>query len=232
VSQELAERSPSTMFERRHHALTTGLLLLAVAAVMTIVVIADPTGSPLQPLDDRWLSFMENHRTAWLTRAAKTMSTIGSATVTFPLRALVVVVLLIRRRWLQLGAFVGATVCAELCIGPLKAIVDRPRPVDALLAVDSASFPSGHAIAAAVTALGLVFVLVPASPRRLLWIGFAAAFAALMALSRTYLGVHWLSDVLAGACIGTGFALVWPAGLELLRARRRGSSPERVGVEA
>jgi len=82
------------------------------------------------------------------------------------------------------------------------------------------SFPSGHAIAGAVTAFGLVVVLLTPRPRRLLWIGAAAAFAGLMALSRTYLSVHWLSDVLTGVFIGTGFALVWPAGLELLRDRR------------
>jgi undecaprenyl-diphosphatase len=65
-------------------------------------------------------------------------------------------------------------------------------------------------------------ILLPASPRRLLWIGVAAGFAGLMALSRTYLAVHWFSDVVAGVCIGTGWALVWPAGLELVRDRVRG----------
>ena len=42
-------------------------------------------------------------------------------------------------------------------------------------------------------------------------IGFAAAFAGIMAISRTYLAAHWLTDTIAGACIGTGLALVWPA---------------------
>jgi undecaprenyl-diphosphatase len=68
----------------------------------------------------------------------------------------------------------------------------------------------------------LVVILIPATARRLTWIGVAAAFAGLMALSRTYLAAHWLTDVIAGACIGTGFALVWPAGLELLRDRWQG----------
>jgi hypothetical membrane protein len=45
-------------------------------------------------------------------------------------------------------------------------------------------------------------------------------------LSRTYLAAHWLSDVIAGACIGTGLAVAWSAALELERARRRGASPE------
>ena len=64
-----------------------------------------------------------------------------------------------------------------------------------------------------------------ASSRRLIAIGCAAAFAGVMALSRTYLSVHWLSDVVAGVCIGTGMALVWPAALELIRARVRPVDP-------
>ena len=127
--------------------------------------------------------------------------------------------LLWHRRWLQFGAFVGAVITSELCIGPLKALVDRPRPPDPLIGTSAASFPSGHAIAGAVTAFGLVVVLWPASPRRWLAIGFAAAFAGIMAISRTYLAAHWLTDTIAGACIGTGLALVWPAALEMARER-------------
>ena len=231
MSLEVRHHHHPTMIERRVHALVAGLVLLAIAAVLTVLVAIDPTSPPFQPLDDRWLTFMEGHRGAWLTRWARIMSTIGSAWVTFPLRVTVVAVLGLRRRWLQLGAFVGATVSSELLIGPLKALLDRPRPDAGLLEVHSASFPSGHAIAGAVTAFGLVLILVPSSPRRLVWIGMAAGFAGLMALSRTYLGVHWLTDVVAGGCIGTGLALVWPAALELARVRRRGPSAVEEGVE-
>jgi undecaprenyl-diphosphatase len=66
-----------------------------------------------------------------------------------------------------------------------------------------------------------VVVFMHASPRRLIAIGAAAAFAGLMAVSRTYLGVHWFSDVFVGVCIGTGMALVWASALELARDRYR-----------
>ncbi len=57
------------------------------------------------------------------------------------------------------------------------------------------------------------------------WTIVAASFAALMAMSRTYLGAHWASDVVAGACIGTGLAVAWPAALELGRECYRARAP-------
>ncbi|MET0458264.1 MAG: DUF998 domain-containing protein [Ilumatobacteraceae bacterium] len=216
-----AAAAAHSMFERRLHALVAGLALLAVALVLTIIVAADRTGSVLQGADDRWLAWMREIRTPWLTWVAKTMSVLGGPLVIAPLRLLVIGALAWRQRWLQLGAFLGATVASELCIGPLKAVIDRPRPPGSLVGTDSASFPSGHAIASAVTAIGLVVVLVPAASKRTRWTVAAALFALLMAMSRTYLGAHWASDVIAGACIGTGLAVVWSAGLEMERARRR-----------
>jgi membrane-associated phospholipid phosphatase len=213
VTEEIRHR----MFERRLHALITGCVLLIAAGVLSIVVGADPASSAVQGIDDQWLQWMVDLRTPWLVTVAKVVSAIGSVKVTLPLRILVSAALAWHRRWLQLGAFLGAVVTSELCIGPLKALIDRPRPPDPLIVTSGASFPSGHAIAGAVTAFGLVVVLLPASLRRLRSIGFAAAFAGLMAISRTYLSAHWLTDTLAGVCIGTGLALVWPAALEMAR---------------
>lgn len=213
------------MFTHRVHALVTGCILLVIALMMTLIVAFGSVPPPWQPVDDRWLVWMADIRAPWLTTLARFMSKLGGVYVTLPLRLAVILVLSLQRRWLQLGAFIGATVSAELCIGPLKALIDRPRPIDRLVDTHSSSFPSGHAIAGAVTAFGLVVVFVHATPRRLILIGAAAAFAGLMAISRTYLAVHWLTDVIAGVCIGTGMALVWPAALELLRARRNPEDP-------
>jgi membrane-associated phospholipid phosphatase len=218
------------MFDRRRHALAAGVVLLVVAAVIGFIIAADPVAPLLQGVDDGWLSLMTSARDPALTRVAKLVSAVGSVQVTLPLRVLVSAVLVWQRRWLQLTAFLGAVLTSELCIGPLKALVDRPRPPDALIGTSAASFPSGHAIAAAVTAVGLVVVLFPVSQRRWMAMGLAAGFAGLMALSRTYLAAHWLTDTIAGVCIGTGLALVWPAGSELARdqyRRRTTASPRQ-----
>jgi membrane-associated phospholipid phosphatase len=116
-------------------------------------------------------------------------------------------------------AFTLAVLTSELFIGPVKAATDRARPPGALIETTAASFPSGHAIATAVTALGLVLVFAHPGPSRWRWEVHAVEFTAVMALSRVYLRAHWLSDTVAGALIGAGLALGWPALLMLLRHR-------------
>jgi membrane-associated phospholipid phosphatase len=105
-------------------------------------------------------------------------------------------------------AYFGAGGISEL----LKRAFERPRPplvdpaVNPLMALpNSYSMPSGHATTAFAAGVG-VGLLHP----RLRWP--LVALAALVALSRVWLGVHYLSDVIVGATLGTAFALaVWLA---------------------
>lgn len=100
------------------------------------------------------------------------------------------------------GAALLAIGSVGLLVTVLKVTIDRERPplgqppIDAIGAVPaSASFPSGHAATAfaAAVAVGIVHP-------RLRWP--LLGLAALVALSRVYLGVHYVLDVLAGAALG------------------------------
>jgi undecaprenyl-diphosphatase len=215
----MSDATRHAMFVRHRHALGAGLALLVVAGVLTYLVARDPQRPAMQGIDDQWNDWMIDGRSPAVTRVARVLSVLGGPFVMVPLRLVVFGALAWARRWLQLAAFAAAVVTSELCIGPLKAVLDRPRPLDSLVSTDSASFPSGHAIAASVTAIGLVVVLAPAFNRRAHWTAVAIGFATLMAMSRTYLGAHWASDVVAGVCIGAGLAIAWAAALELARDR-------------
>ena len=90
----------------------------------------------------------------------------------------------------------------------MKDSVDRPRPEDASPALDAAvatpgspSFPSGHTSTAFAAA-----VVVASLHPRLRWP--VLALAALVGLSRIYLGVHFALDVVAGAALGLSVGLV------------------------
>ena len=135
--------------------------------------------------------------------------------------------LALRRRWWHLAAFIAAVVMSELLIGTLKGIYDRARPPGSLVATSGASFPSGHSIAASVTVVAAVIALVCPGRRRAVWGAAAVAFSILMALSRAYLGAHWLSDAIAGVLLGTSCALL--AALVVGQLQRRWSThpPER-----
>jgi undecaprenyl-diphosphatase len=126
-----------------------------------------------------------------------------------------------RRRFPAAPLWAGAAALLTMfATNALKDAFDRPRPpgsgadVTALVSVpDSAAMPSGHAS----TAFAAVTVIAWFHPRLRVP---AFAFAALVALSRVYLGVHWVGDVLAGAVLGAAVGLaVGVAGRLSLRRR-------------
>jgi undecaprenyl-diphosphatase len=200
-------------------ALRVSGFLLAAVAVLTVMVWWTPARAALQWVDDGFLQVMEWLRFGPVVKVAEGLAFLGGVWCTWVIRGLVAAVLVRRRHWVHLTAFVLAVMTSEVLIGVLKGAFDRARPVGSLIATSGASFPSGHAIAAAVTSVGLVIVLVPAGHTRWRWEMHAAFYASLMALSRTYLGAHWLSDVVAGGLLGSAIAIGWPAALAWLRVR-------------
>jgi undecaprenyl-diphosphatase len=202
-------------------ALVWSAVMLAGALILFLLVWSTATRDVIQSVDDAFHDLMDSLRWTPLVDVAKVFNFLGGAVCNWTIRVIVIVILIYRRQWLSLSAFVLAIVLSEVMIGPMKALYDRPRPPDPLVATSGASFPSGHAVSTAVTAVGVVIVLLPPGHRRWVWERWAAVYASLMALSRTYLGAHWLSDVVAGLLLGCGIAIGCPALLADLRVRYR-----------
>src|SRR5262249_11541170 len=85
------------------------------------------------------------------------------------------------------------------------------------------SFPSGHALGSIVAYGSLLLVFLPAVPRRLrrVAIAVAAAIVVLVGFTRVALGVHYVSDVLAGWLLGVAWLTV-PASAFRLGRREAG----------
>jgi undecaprenyl-diphosphatase len=200
--------------------LRVSAVLLAGAVLVGLLVALPATRPAVQAVDDavwRWAGGVQNDPADVV---AVGLSWLGSVWVNWPLRVAAALLIAMRRHWVRLLAFGLAVVTSEAAIGPVKAAFDRPRPPGSLIETSAASFPSGHAIAGAVTAVGLVLVLAPPGPARWRWEVWAVVFSTVMALSRVYLRAHWLSDTVAGALLGAGLALGWPALVTSVRDRR------------
>jgi undecaprenyl-diphosphatase len=123
---------------------------------------------------------------------------------------LTTVFLLIRRQH-RLAAFVATTGIGLAVLGPVtKAIVDRARPVVDSPVVDTpsnASFPSGHSLTGLVTFGVLLLLVLPGVGRRARpWLIAATALLVVaIGFTRLALGVHFVSDVLAGWALGAGW---------------------------
>jgi membrane-associated phospholipid phosphatase len=196
-------------------------VISALTAVVFAVVANRGALSHIQRLDNSWLRLMVSVRNPPVTVIAKVFNVLGLVCVTLPVRIAIAGYLAFRRRWWHLAAFAAAVLLSEILIGPVKAAYGRARPPGSLVAVSGASFPSGHSIAASVTVVAAIIALVPAGRRRVAWGLAGAAFALLMALSRAYLGAHWLFDAIAGLLLGTSCALLAAVAVDWVQRGRR-----------
>jgi undecaprenyl-diphosphatase len=149
---------------------------------------------------------------AWIEEAARDVTSLGSVIVVFMLAGAYAGYLLFARRRAQ-AMLMLVSVAGGLALNDLlKFIFDRPRPELVLHSarVFTSSFPSGHAALSSVAYLTMAALFTNHAPSRSLRIyvmSVAILFALLVGASRVYLGLHYPTDVLAGWCIGSAWAL-------------------------
>jgi len=145
----------------------------------------------------------------WFEEAVRDITGLGSMVVLVLVTAATIFYLLLIRRFREALLVLVTVGGGQILSSLLKLGIDRPRPdlVSHLAHVQTLSFPSGHAMMAAVTYLTLGTMLagiVPGRATRIYVLGVAVLITLMVGASRVYLGVHWPSDVLAGW--GAGFA--------------------------
>jgi undecaprenyl-diphosphatase len=171
-------------------------------------------GNSAEPLGPKWLELV-----------ARDVTALGGAPVLVLLTLAAVGFLLLRRKFGPALLVAVSVVGGTLLSTGLKILFSRPRPdiVPHAMEATSASFPSGHSMLAVITYLTLGAVLAEVQTERRLKV-YILSWALLLSLfvgwSRVYLGVHWPTDVLAGWCVGSAWALL--CGSVAMWLQRRG----------
>jgi len=143
--------------------------------------------------------------------------------------------LAVRRRTRLLGYVVLTGAGLAVLVPLAKALVGRARPlVDSPVVATpgNASFPSGHAMVSLVTCGVLLFVALPAVHRgaRAWLVAVAVLVVLAVGVTRLALGVHFVSDVLAGWALGVAWLSVTTLALRGWQHEEGRRSPDRADV--
>jgi undecaprenyl-diphosphatase len=226
IGTAMREASDDGRAGRRFGARTllafTAVLILAVPFSLLVVLVrakSDPVLRLDHDLADSLHGFAVDHPA--FTSSMKLISQVGSPTgwwiVLTP-----VFLWLLWRRLPRLALFLAVTALGSSLLNTLvKTLVDRARPhlADPVAAAAGRSFPSGHTQSATVGCGVLVLIFLPVVAQRArIWLAAAAALVVgLIGFSRIALGVHFLSDVVGGAVIGTAWLLAMTAAFSAWR---------------
>jgi membrane protein DedA with SNARE-associated domain/membrane-associated phospholipid phosphatase len=209
--------------------LTTSLAVGGVGLyffVLFAVVVSGDAGPT--PMDQQWFDLVDKLRSAAGVDAARLVSALGALPTALGLVAGISILLVSRRRPIELVALLVAFGLIVLAVHLAKAGVDRPRPTGALAHSVGSAYPSGHAAYSAAWVAAAVLVMRPlglASRTTLLLT--AIVISAAIGLARIYLRAHFWSDVAGGWGLGYGiFGLVATVALIVAYLRHN----ERVGA--
>jgi undecaprenyl-diphosphatase len=211
--------------------LMMGLAAVALAAVTVGTLVDDVThGDGVAAVDHPVAGFVAAHRAAALTSVMRAVSVVGGpAGMTVLALGIGLLLGVAWRCWppavvLAVTALgiIGLTVVFKAALGQA-----RPPLAQAMAAADGYGFPSAHAAAAAAVcgaAAWLCSVRMRSWRARVAVWAAAVMLAALVGISRVYLGVHWVSDVIGGWLFGIWWMAVvlacWAAFGRLTRTRR------------
>lgn len=219
--QPTAEVQQSALIDRRLHRAAWRLIALDAMIVAVLAALVWQNSANATDSVDRHVAV------ALYARPGSTVRSLFAALTVGGKPAVVVVLTLIVAAWTWrrlhdrvLAAFCPVAVAASSVVEKvLKTVVGRSRPATALLAHEtSRSFPSGHATAAAALATTVTLLILTTRLRRWpLLFALLAAYSLAISASRLVLGVHFLSDVIAGSAIGVGVPIAVALALTLGR---------------
>ena len=183
------------------------------------------TRDRLVRIDEFISEWFRSHATPRFKVGAQFVSALASTASVSILFVTMSGILLWKRLWYWLSGLVLVVAGGMLLNVLVKNWVDRARPgwADPLMALTDSSFPSGHTMMATII-YGFIAISLMLRIASWQWRALIATVAILLvvlvALSRMYLGAHYLSDVLGAMAAGTAWVALCLTGVETLRRHR------------
>jgi membrane protein DedA with SNARE-associated domain len=213
----------------------TTLLAVAGVSIYTVVLQINLLETDaLLPGDETALTIARDIELGILTTVGKVLAVVGRPWFVVLVTAAACVYLLTRRRAPEAIALSAGLAITQITTQIIKGAVDRPRPGDGLVDVDGFGYPSGHAsISVAYLALAVVLSRAVPAAWRVALVTAGLVLSVAIGLSRVYLRVHYLTDVVGGWAVGlAAFSLCGAVVLvvEYLRQSRREAGPQPAGL--
>ena len=201
------------ILDRRDTTKATGWLLTVALGVITGLTLAVglllemvQTHAGFARWDDSAARWGAAHTTGTTESVLRVITQLGGTPVVIALCLGVSIIEYRRLPTWAVPAFMATVVVSQLVVTNLiKVVVGRERPnVARLVGVSGFSFPSGHTAASAAVYAAIALVVGRHRDRRTKAVlaGVAGGITVAIAMSRVLLGVHWLTDVIAGAALG------------------------------
>ena len=188
------------------------IAILLASAWLVSLGIHSKTG--VSSLDQSVWQFFVDHGSSQVHSIARFVTSFGVLGVQLPVAVVVGVLVWVRSCSVTaaIAPWLSVVVCGQI-VSVLKKSTDIARPPVGfqVAQIRNPSFPSGHAANTTALIVSVVLVVWCAtnlSRRTKMWVSIGGAvIIAAMGLTRIVLNVHWLSDVLAGWCIGAAVGL-------------------------
>ncbi|MFS0554182.1 phosphatase PAP2 family protein [Brevibacillus sp. 179-C9.3 HS] len=206
----------------RKNGYVLGALMFAVLAT---IMFALYTAGKVERMDQAAIAFAESIRSDAGTAFFRFVTNLGGGMFLTPLAAIMFIVLYIKKYRMEAMIVLISLGVSEVINELLKLYFSRPRPsgINLIELPESFSFPSGHAmIGPAFYCMVALWITQWFAEKK--WVSlvqpFVFIFVALLALSRVYLGVHYLSDVLTGFFLSMSWYFLLRLGYEGWKGRR------------
>ncbi len=194
---------------------------LLIGLLLMIAALCGWVGGPANPIDVALIrdGMAARAMSPVPTEIGIVLNLVGGVAATLGAASVGAILLWFRGHVRRAVVFGGMVVGGRLLVEAIKLAVHRARPnLDPHpVPIHSLSFPSAHAANSMIAFVALALFFAPRA-RRGTFVALAVIASLAVGASRSLIGVHWPSDVIAGWCIGAAWLLaLWPVAQRLAR---------------